>query len=69
VARGRDAAGRPLPLDDPLADRLRAAATGADHGLVERMLAVDEVFDPELRDSAVFRTLLTERVEELLVTR
>ncbi|WP_433560198.1 mannitol dehydrogenase family protein [Pseudonocardia xinjiangensis] len=69
VARGRDAAGRALPLDDPLADRLRAAAAGSDGGLVERMLAVDEVFDPELRDSEVLRSLLTERVEELLVTR
>jgi fructuronate reductase len=69
VARGRDAAGRALPLDDPLADRLRATAAGSDGGLVERMLAVDEVFDPELRDSAVLRALLTERVEELLVTR
>ncbi|NMH80387.1 mannitol dehydrogenase family protein [Pseudonocardia xinjiangensis] len=69
VARGRDAAGRALPLDDPLADRLRAAAAGSDGGLVERMLAVDEVFDPELRDSEVLRSLLAERVEELLVTR
>jgi fructuronate reductase len=69
VARERDALGRPLPLDDPLAGRLRAAAAGPEGGLVERMLAVEEVFDPELRDSAVFRALLAEGVKELLVTR
>jgi hypothetical protein len=33
------------------------------------MLDVEEVFDPELRDSTVFRALLTDGVEELLVTR
>jgi fructuronate reductase len=69
VARERDAAGHPLPVDDPLADRLRLAAAGPDGGLVERMLDVEEVFDPELRDSTVFRALLTDGVEELLVTR
>ena len=69
VARERDAIGRPLPLDDPLADRLRTAAAGPESGLVERMLAVEEVFDPELRDSAVFQGLLAEGVKELLVTR
>ena len=69
VARERDAIGRPLPLDDPLADRLRTAAAGPESGLVERMLAVEEVFDPELRDSAVFQGLLADGVKELLVTR
>ncbi|HEY4422122.1 MAG TPA: mannitol dehydrogenase family protein, partial [Pseudonocardia sp.] len=69
VAREHDALGRPLPLDDPLADRLRAAAAGPQGGLVERMLAVEEVFDPELRDSAVFRGLIAEGVKELLITR
>ena len=69
VARERDALGRPLPLDDPLADRLRAAAAGPEGGLVERMLAVEEVFDAELRDSAMFRGLIAEGVKELLVTR
>ncbi len=66
VARGHDTAGRPLPLDDPLADRLRAAAAGPDGGLVERLLGVSEVFDPELQDSAVLRALLTGHVEHLL---
>ncbi len=65
VARGTDAAGRPLPLDDPLAGELRAAATGPAAGLVDRLLAVDRVFDAELRDSAVLRALLTEHVGAL----
>lgn len=52
-------------LDDPLAVRLRAAAAGGAHGLVERLLAVDEVFDDELRDSPVLRALLAEHVEAL----
>jgi fructuronate reductase len=68
VAAGRDAAGRPLPLDDPLADRLAAAAAGPVAGLAERMLAVDEVFDAELRDSAVLRELLDEHLGRLLPT-
>lgn len=66
VAAGRDATGRPLPLDDPLADRLRAAAEGRASGLAERLLAVSEVFDPELRDSSVLRGLLDEHLGRLL---
>ncbi|WP_252442788.1 mannitol dehydrogenase family protein [Pseudonocardia humida] len=66
VARGRDVAGRALPLDDPLADRLRASAAGPRRGLAERLLAVPEVFDDELRDSAVLRALLDEHLHELL---
>jgi fructuronate reductase len=58
VAVGEDATGRPLPLDDPLADRLKAAAAGPPEGLAERMLGVREVFDDELRESAVLRELL-----------
>jgi fructuronate reductase len=69
VARERDALGRPLPLDDPLAERLRSAAAGPESGLVDRVLAVEEVFDAELRESRVFRDLLAEHVGELLVTR
>jgi fructuronate reductase len=66
VARGRDAAGRELPLDDPMAERLRTAAAGPRRGLVERMLALPEVFDDELRESAVLRGLLDEHLHELL---
>jgi fructuronate reductase len=65
VADGHDVAGRPLPLDDPLADRLRAAAAGPRRGLAERLLAVPEVFDAELRDSTVLRGLLDEHLDRL----
>lgn len=43
---GVDEAGGPLPLDDPLAARLRAAATAAGdaRATVVAMLAIDEVF-------------------------
>jgi fructuronate reductase len=67
VAAGRDARGRPLPLDDPLADRLRAAAAGPPARLAERLLGVSQVFDEELRDSAVLRRLLDEHLGRLLL--
>jgi fructuronate reductase len=69
VAVGEDAAGRPLPLDDPLADRLRAAASGPVRGLAGRMLGVGEVFDDELRESGVLRGLLEEHLEQLVGRR
>ncbi|MEJ3658409.1 mannitol dehydrogenase family protein [Actinomycetes bacterium KLBMP 9759] len=65
VARGADVNGAALPLDDPLADRLRAAAAGPEGGLVDRMLGVREVFDEELADSRTFRALLQAHVAEL----
>lgn len=49
---GRDEAGRDLPLDDPLADRLRTTvAPVADDpaALVRAALAIEEVFGPDLR--------------------
>jgi fructuronate reductase len=52
---GRDEAGRDLPLDDPLATRLRAVAAGADGdpaALVRTALAVEEVFGQDLRQDA-----------------
>jgi fructuronate reductase len=59
----RDEAGRDLPLDDPLATRLRAAVMpGADGlaALVRTALAVEEVFDPDLgRDAALEEELTT----------
>jgi fructuronate reductase len=49
---GRDEAGRELPLDDPLAPRLRATAAAMAHdpaALVRAVLEFEEVFGPELR--------------------
>jgi fructuronate reductase len=68
VAVGRDRNGRPLPLDDPLADRLREA-TGSGReagGVVSGLLGVSEVFDPDLAESTAFRESLTVHVKALL---
>ena len=59
---GRDEAGRDLPLDDPLAARLRAAAAPvADDpaALVRAALAIEEVFGPDLRQDAALEDQLT----------
>ncbi|WP_199432825.1 mannitol dehydrogenase family protein [Qaidamihabitans albus] len=68
VAVGRDRLGRPLPLDDPLADRLRQAAGGGREArsVVHGLLGVGEVFGHDLPECAAFRELLEESVAELL---
>jgi fructuronate reductase len=60
--------GRPLPLNDPLADRIRARlgsypATPA--GVVDALLGLDVVFAPELAGDDVIRVLLVEWLTEL----
>lgn len=68
VAAARDRKGRPLPLDDPLADRLRevAGAGREPAAIVDGLLGVSEVFGPDLAESAAFRESLTSHVKELL---
>ncbi|SDR28258.1 mannitol dehydrogenase family protein [Thermostaphylospora chromogena] len=68
VALGRDAKGRPLPLDDPLADRLREAAAGVTEprALVDRLLAVEAIFGADLREDDRFRALLVDHLSSLL---
>ncbi len=68
VATGRDRSGRPLALDDPMADRLRAAVSGSSSaaGIVDGLLGVEEVFDQDLRGSDDLRTALVEGVSGLL---
>ena len=59
---GRDEAGRELPLDDPLAARLRATVIPvADDpvALVRAALGIEEVFGPDLRQDAVLADQLT----------
>lgn len=57
---GRDEAGRELPLDEPLAPRLRAAASAADPGAAARaVLAFEDVFGPDLRHDAILEEQLT----------
>lgn len=59
---GRADDGRPLRLDDPLAERLRAAAAGAGGSAaatVSELFAIGEVFEPELAGDESFRLLVT----------
>jgi fructuronate reductase len=56
-----------LPLDDPLSDRLAAAAVAAgdDHrALVVNLLQVREIFGADLSHSQMFREILEEQVAE-----
>ena len=65
---GRDEAGRELPLDDPLAARLRATVTSvADDpaALVRAVLAIEEVFGPDLRRDAVLTDQLTVKLARI----
>lgn len=71
VAVGEDRHGRPLPLDDPMADRLRAAAGDAHDpaAVVTGLLAVREIFGDELPEHAAAREVLVDAVAELLASR
>jgi fructuronate reductase len=55
-------------LDDPLADRLRTAVTGADTPgrIVAALLSVGDVFGSDLRESELFRELLVEHLGRLM---
>jgi fructuronate reductase len=66
VYRGRDVAGRPLVLDDPLADALREAAAGPEGGLAGRLLAVREIFPAEIAEHPGFRAAVDDAVRRLL---
>jgi mannitol-1-phosphate/altronate dehydrogenase len=59
---GRGEGRRELPFDDPLAARLRAAAAPVAHdpaALVRNVLAIDEVFGPDLRQDTDLTNQLT----------
>lgn len=66
VHRGRDTTGRELPLNDPLAAVLRERAAGPTDGLVDRMLQIREIFDPEIAGQDVFRDAVRAEVAPLL---
>jgi fructuronate reductase len=68
VASGRDRLGRELPLDDPLAYRLRSAVgAGSDPvSVANGLLGVREVFGDDLRDSCVFRDAVVHDLKGLL---
>jgi fructuronate reductase len=66
--QGQTDDGRPLPLDDPLAARIRAALAAAPDtpaGVVDALLALDTVFAPELAGDDVVRALLVQWLTDL----
>lgn len=68
VAVGRTRDGAPLPLDDPLAERLRAATAGA-HGpraVTDALLGVSEVFPPDLAADPVLHDGLVDDLGRLM---
>ncbi len=68
VALGADRRGRALPLDDPMADRLRAAVRDRREpaGIVEGLLGVGEIFGADLPEEAALRDCLTQELAELM---
>ncbi|WP_446667020.1 mannitol dehydrogenase family protein [Flexivirga sp. B27] len=65
VHRGRDASGRELPLNDPMATLLRERAAGPERGLADRMLGIDAIFDAEIAGSDDFRGAVRDAVATL----
>ena len=56
-------------LDDSMAERLRAAVAGASaEQVVERLLAISEIFGDDLREDDVVRGLLVDAVQRLTVS-
>jgi fructuronate reductase len=68
VSVGHDRTGRALPLDDPLADRLRLAVAGASGApaVVTALLGFAEIFPAELAADARFTDCVTEQLTELM---
>ncbi len=67
VSTGTSDSGVPLPLDDPNAGLLQAAARSADNtaALVTSFLGLRDVFPEELAEDATFQKLLTEALVSL----
>ena len=70
VALGRDRAGAPLPLDDPLADRLRLAVADARGAAAtaRALLGIEAIFPPALAATGAFVDCVTDELAELLAT-
>lgn len=66
IYRSHDANGKPLPLDDPLADGLRKAAAGSEGGLAARLLGLRAIFPEEVSQNDGFRRAVTSSVSRLL---
>ncbi|MFZ0089692.1 MAG: mannitol dehydrogenase family protein [Solirubrobacteraceae bacterium] len=67
VSARRSDGGRPLPVDDPLADVIAHRLGGAEDpgSVVAGLLSLTEVFDPELAAEPGFRRLVQEHLEML----
>jgi fructuronate reductase len=67
VWTGQSENGTPLPVDDPLADRLRelTASAATPEAAVDALLSLEEVFGAELPANERFRTLVTDSLEAL----
>jgi fructuronate reductase len=59
--------GTPLPLDDPMRDRLRSAVADLSEprAVTAALLSLEEIFGPDLRESAVFRDLVSDWLTRL----
>ncbi|MDQ0823221.1 fructuronate reductase [Arthrobacter sp. V1I7] len=66
IYRGRDVNGKPLALDDPMADILRETAAGSEAGLADRLLGLKAIFPEKVSANAEFRGALAARVRRLL---
>lgn len=66
VFRGHDVNGRPLPLDDPLAETLHRAAAGSGPGLTDRLLDLRAIFPEEVSGHDGFRRAVSAAVARLL---
>ena len=67
VSAGKDDLGVALPLDDPIAEKLRSAAGVASSpgATVAAFLALEEVFPPELAEDHTFQRLLSDALASL----
>jgi fructuronate reductase len=65
VTLGRDQLGRDLPLNDPAAAVILAAADGPGDGVVERLLGIRSVFPESLAGDAGFRYAVRRAYTEL----
>lgn len=66
IYRGHDANGKRLPLDDPQADGLRAAAAGPESGLADRLLGLRAIFPEHVSGNDGFRQAVAANVARLL---